>query len=53
MTKTQRAYFKEVKNLVAADKENDAVAFKLQVKMNERQYHEAVEAGRKLRKEVG
>lgn len=51
MTKAQRARFREVKNLVAAGKEEEARIFKHQVFMNERQYLDAVEAGRKLRKE--
>lgn len=53
MTKSGRERYKEVKNLVAAGKEEEAKAFKHQVMMSERHYADAVEAGRRLRKEAG
>jgi len=50
LTKTARAKFKKVKNLVRQGNEQDALLFKVATMMNERHYHEAVEAGRKARK---
>jgi hypothetical protein len=51
VTKASRAKFREVKNLVSEGKEEEAKIFKHQVFMSERIYSDAVEAGRKLRKE--
>ena len=50
LTKTAKERFKVVKNLVTEGKEVEALAFKQDTMMNERHYHEAVEAGRKARK---
>lgn len=51
MTKTQRVQVRTVKNLVAEGKEEEALLFKRVAMMNESRFWEAVQAGRKLRKE--
>jgi hypothetical protein len=53
VTKNQRAKYRTIKNLVAEGKEEEAKVIKHQVFMSERLYHDAVDAGRKLRKEAG
>jgi len=49
VTKTQKNHFRTVKNLVTQGADDTAATYKQVNMMNERHYHDAVEAGHKAR----
>lgn len=52
MTKSQRQKYKHIKNLVTEGKEGEANEYKMATAMGERLFSDALDAGRRLRKEA-